>query len=113
MSHQAVPIVDGVISYDFRNKQSYLNDPLNTGSFVAQKEVMPGVFAMYAGNSDQDSNPDEDTDITSADYTKWLNNNPEVRTFKLVDYNMDGDVSALDFELWQTNSPRFTSVPRE
>ena len=113
MSHQAVPIVDGVITYDFRDKQSYLNDPLNSGSFIAQKEVMPGVFAMYAGNGDQDTDTEEDTDITATDYSKWLNNNPENRVFKLVDYNMDGDVSALDFELWQTNSPRFTSVPRE
>ena len=67
---------------------------------------------MYAGNGDQTSVVDEDTDITAADYTKWLNNGPETRTYNFVDYNMDGDVSALDFELWQSNSPRFTSVPR-
>jgi len=113
MSATAISIVNGTITYDFRDKQSYLSDPFSSGIFNAQKEVLPGVFAMYAGNGDQTSVAEEDTDITAADYTKWLNNGPENRTYNLVDYNMDGDVSALDFNLWQTNSPRFTSVIRD
>ncbi|PHN00648.1 DUF7507 domain-containing protein, partial [Flavilitoribacter nigricans] len=113
MSHEAVPVVDGTLTYDFRGQQSYLNDPFLSGLPIAQKEVIPGVFAMYAGNSDQDSVDDEDVDITSSDNAKWLNNGAETRTFNLVDYNMDGDVSALDYDLWQANSPKFTSVKRE
>jgi len=112
MSDVAVTPVNGTITYNFRDKQSYINDPFNSGSFIGQKEVLPGVFAMYAGNGDQTSVASEDTDITAADYNKWLNNGPENRTYNLIDYNMDGDVSALDFSLWQTNSPRFTSVIR-
>ncbi|MEZ4990403.1 MAG: DUF4347 domain-containing protein [Saprospiraceae bacterium] len=115
MSDVAVPIIDGTMTYDFRDKPSYLYDPFISGSFITQKQVLPGIYAMYAGNGDQDTTADDDadTDILSSDYAKWLNNNPENRVFKLVDYNMDGDISALDFELWQSNSPRFTSVPRD
>ncbi|PHN02336.1 DUF7507 domain-containing protein [Flavilitoribacter nigricans] len=113
MSHEAVPIVNGKITYDFRDKQSYVNDPFNSGSFIGQKEVLPGVFAMFAGNGDQTETINSDTDINASDFAKWLNNGPQNRTFNLVDYNMDGDVSALDFDLWQSNSPGFTSVKRD
>ena len=113
MSHIPVPVTNGQLTYDFRNKQSYVNDPFNSGSFVRQKEVTTGVFAMFAGNGDQTSTAQEDTDITASDFAKWLSNGPQNRTYNLLDYNMDGEVSALDFELWQTNSPAFTSVPRE
>jgi len=113
MSDVAVPVVNGTLTYDFRNKQSYINDPFFSMAFIGQKEVLPGVFALYAGNGDQSSVADEDTDITTADYSKWLNNGPETRRYKLIDYNMDGDISALDYNLWQDNSPRFTSVKRD
>ena len=111
MSHVAVPVVGGKISYDFRDKQSYLNDIF--GASIAQKEVLPGVFAMYAGNGAQSDDANDDVDINAADGTKHANNGSEVVVFRLVDYNMDGDVSTLDFELWQRNSPRFTSVKRD
>jgi uncharacterized repeat protein (TIGR01451 family) len=112
MSDVAVPFVNGVLTYDFRNKQSYIDGGLGGGEAIGQKEVIPGVFAMYAGNADQSTSGTDDTDINATDYLKWLNNNPETRVFKIVDFNMDGDVSALDYELWQSNSPRFTTVPR-
>ncbi|MDN3634324.1 hypothetical protein QWY85_06625 [Neolewinella lacunae] len=110
MSHEAVPVVNNVLTYDFRNKQSYVNDPFSSGVFLRQKEVLPGVFAMYAGNGDHLTSNSEYTDITAADYTKWLVNGPANRVYNLVDYNMDGDVSALDFFLWLSNAPGFTSI---
>ena len=113
MSHEAVPIIDGSMTYDFRFQDSYLNDPIGLGGFYSQKEVVPGVFAMYAGNGDQTSSSASDTDINTSDYTKWLNNGLEFRTYNFTDYNMSGDRNANDFELWQTNSPRNTTVPRD
>ncbi|MBC6992622.1 tandem-95 repeat protein, partial [Lewinella lacunae] len=113
MSHQAVAVANGVISYDFRDKQSYLNDPFGAGNLVGQKEVIPGFFALFAGNGDQSSLGTEDTDITVADFSKWFNNGPESQEYNLVDYNMDGDISSLDFELWLSNSPLNSTVPRD
>ncbi|MEW4925686.1 hypothetical protein [Algibacter sp. 2305UL17-15] len=109
MSADPVPVVNGEMTYDFRDKESYIVGI--GGTFVGQKQVA-GVYAMYAGNGDQTSSTEEDTDITSGDYAKWKNNGSETRTYNLVDYNMDGEVSALDFELWELNSPLFSSVPR-
>ena len=68
---------------------------------------------MYAGNGDQTSSNASDTDINASDYTKWLNNGLEFRTYNFTDYNMSGDRNANDFELWQTNSPRNTTVIRD
>jgi len=113
LSDVVVPVVNGTLNYDFKNKQSYIDDPFFSMAFIRQKGVLPGVFVKYAGIGDQSSVADEDTDITTADYLKWLNNGTEIRIYKLVDYNMDGDISALDYNLWQNNSPRFSSVKRE
>ena len=110
MSDEAVPVINNTVVYDFRDKQSYVNDPFGAGIFLQQKEVLPGVFAMYAGNGDHTSSTSEYTDITAADFSKWVDNGPENRVYKLVDYNMDGDISALDFFLWGLNAPGFTSV---
>ncbi|PWH81402.1 hypothetical protein DIS18_14835 [Algibacter marinivivus] len=110
MSADPVSVVNGELTYDFRNEESYIATAL--GLFVGQKEVSTGVYAMYSGNGDQTSSSNEDTDITSVDYSKWLNNGSKTRTYNLVDYNMDGEVSVLDFELWQANSPITTSISR-
>ncbi len=115
MSHTALPIVNGVLTYDFRNKQSYILDPLNSGGFFGQIEITPGVYAMYAGNGEQElsNGDDQDTDINASDSAKLRNGSPASRSYKLVDYNMDGDVSALDLFLWRKNAPKVTSVKRQ
>jgi hypothetical protein len=112
MSESAVTPVNGSLTYDFRFQDSYLDDPLGLGTFYSQKEVTPGVFTMYAGNGNQTSGDAADTDINASDYTKWLINGLQSRTYNFTDYNMSGDRNANDFELWQTNSPRNTTVPR-
>ncbi len=112
MSHTALPIVNGKITYDFRNKESFIDDPLQIGVFVGQKQIQNGVFAMFAGNGDQSLSSGNFTDINAADFGKWLNNSPRFLTYSILDYNMDGDVSALDFELWLRNTQKFTSVPQ-
>jgi hypothetical protein len=114
MSHEAVPILNGgSLTYDFRFQDSYLYDPIPLGTFYRQKEVIPGVFAMYAGNGDQTSSTANDTDINGQDYSKWLNNGLEFRTYNFTDHNMSGDRNSQDAAVWQTNSPRNTSVPRD
>ncbi len=112
MSHAAVPVVNGALNYDFRNKQSYLVDPLNIGTYFGQTEVSPGVFAMHAGNGEQVLNANDDVDINAADIAKWINNGAQQRTYNILDFNMDGEVSSLDFDLWERNATKFSSVPR-
>jgi uncharacterized repeat protein (TIGR01451 family) len=112
MSNAAVPVANGRLTYDFRNKQSYLHDPLSVGTYFAQTEVFPGVFAMHAGNGEQAFSVNDDVDINAADIAKWINNGAQQRTYNILDFNMDGEVSSLDFDLWERNATKFSSVPR-
>lgn len=113
MSPQPLSIVNGVISYDFRSNQSYLNDPYGGGSYVGQKEFSPGLFCMYAGNGDQTERNSSDTDINASDFLHWLNSGSILRTYQASDFNMDGELSTFDREVLFINVPKVTSVPRE
>jgi len=111
MSHEAVSVHNGKIIYDFRNKQSYINDPYGYGS-VGQKEVSPGKFVMIGGNADQSSDVNSDTDINVDDNLFWRSENGTSGKYLRGDYNMDGDTNANDKLLWQFNNGEATSVPR-
>jgi hypothetical protein len=112
MSHVPVPVVNGTITYDFRNKQSYIYDPFGLGTWVGQKQILPGVYAMYAANGQQASTTNADTDITSDDRTYWELQNGTISRYRNGDYNMNGDCNSNDRILWEFNNGRFTSVPR-
>jgi len=111
MSHAPQPIVNGVLTYDFRDKQSYAEDPLFVGC-VSQKEVLPGVFCMYAGNGDQTASGDSDTDLNSNDLNVWDLDKNQFLLYAIPDYDMNGDVNSNDKNLWYKNTNRFTCVIR-
>ncbi|MBW6501175.1 MAG: HYR domain-containing protein, partial [Bacteroidales bacterium] len=111
MSPEPLPIVGGKITYDFRSTQSYI---FNSGFDVSvgQKEVLPGVFAMYAGNGNQTATSSSDTDINFDDRTYWEGQNGTIGRYRNGDYNLNGDTNYNDRTLWEFNNGRFTSVPR-
>jgi len=49
MTPGAVDISGGELTFDFRVQDSYMNGPASVG----QKEIAPGVWAMFAGDVDQ------------------------------------------------------------
>jgi hypothetical protein len=112
MSALPVPVVGGVITYDFRTQETYIDDPFGFGFFVGQKQVQPGVFAMYGGNGDQVLNITSDTDVTFGDRSFWEGENGNVARYKKGDYNLSGDANFNDRVLWEINNGKFTSVPR-
>lgn len=112
MSHEAIYPVNDTLTYDFRNQQSYLNDPLNIGIYAQQKEILPGVFAMYAGNGNQTPAPLSDTDINFDDRTFWELRAGPTGVYGPADYNMNSDTNFNDRVLWERNNGKFTSVPR-
>jgi hypothetical protein len=112
MSHTAVAIVDSTITYDFRNQQSYLNDPLMFGIFARQKEILPGVFAMFTGNGNQTMGDQSDTDINFDDRTRWESENGNIGVYRTGDYNFNGDTNFNDRVTWEKNNGKFTSVIR-
>lgn len=111
MSHEPVPVVDHTVTYDFRSRQSYIDDPFGFG-WVGQKEILPGVYAMYGGNGDQASGEYTDTDITADDQAFWMQQNGIFGLYRFGDYIMNGDVNINDQILWGINNGKITSVPR-
>jgi hypothetical protein len=119
MSDDAVPIVPGVdsstLTYDFRQQQSYLDDPFMIGVFVGQKKLLPqfpGKYAMYAGNGNQTNTAFADTDINFDDRTFWEGENGDFGEYRVGDYNMNSDTNFNDRVIWERNNGKFTSVPR-
>ena len=45
MSPEAIPVINGTLTYDFRYTESYIDDPFNFG-FVGQKQILSGIYAM-------------------------------------------------------------------
>jgi hypothetical protein len=111
-----LPIVPGVdsstISYDFRIQQSYEDDPFGFGVF-SQKEITPGIFAMFAGNGDQTLSAQSDTDINFDDRSFWELGNGDIGQYRSADYNLNGDTNFNDRLTWERNNGSFTSVPRD
>jgi len=111
MSDTAIRIADGVISYDFRNRQSYINTLVTGGS--GQKEILPGLFAMYAGNGDQVLTVSSDTRINLDDESYWQGQNGKIGSYLNGDHNMNGDCNYNDRVTWEFNNTVFTTVPRD
>lgn len=112
MSHEPLSVVDGTLTYDFRQQQSYIFDEFNFGTFSGQKEILPGVFAMHAGNGNQTQTTSSDTDVNFDDRTFWESENGIIAKYRFGDYNLNGDTNFNDRRVWELNNGKFTSVPR-
>ncbi|HMQ64380.1 MAG TPA: hypothetical protein PKE06_27095, partial [Flavilitoribacter sp.] len=113
MSDQPVPVINGMITYDFRYRQSYIDDPFGFGIFVGQKALPNGLYAMYGANGNQVLTGSSDTDINFDDRSFWEAVNGTIARYRSADYNLNGDVNFNDRRLWELNNGKFTSVPRD
>ncbi len=105
MTPTPIPIVDGILSFDFRSQQSFTK-LLGRG----QKEVLPGVFAMYGGNGDQDLGSESPKDINTNDFSRWTEDNGKHSGYYFRDFDLNGDVNVHDQALWLQNNGIFTDV---
>jgi hypothetical protein len=90
------------ISWDFRTSDSY--KPL--AFRVGQKEVEPGVWAMYAANGDQTASI---AAINSTDHTVWKQLQGLLGYYP-SDYNMNVSTNSTDESVWKVNQNRTTAV---
>lgn len=111
-SHEPVSIVNGKISYDFRSQQSYIQIAFGSPNGFGQKEILPGVFAMHAGNGGQAPDPQADTDINLGDEFYLKSQYGQVLRYRNGDYNMNGSPNNLDRILWGFNNGKSSAVPR-
>lgn len=108
MSDEPVSIEDGSITYDFRTQESYIN------SFgFGQKQIVPGIYTMFAGNGDQDVSQmgNRTVNIIDSDKNKWLSQNGNHSSYYLEDFDLNGDVNVQDKNLWLQNNGVFSDVP--
>jgi len=94
----------GTISYDFTKQNAY-----NIPTRVGQKEILQGIWAMYAGNTRTNDAGFED--ISGADKTEWSNRNGNFLIYESADINLDGDVNGEDKGLWQPNNGLPSATP--
>ncbi len=106
MSATPVQVTGNMLTYDFRNENSYFN---STGS--GQKELVPGVWGLFSGDGDQLADP-VGYDINGSDYVTWLPQNGIFNSYELGDYNLDGEVTAADKILWNINNGIFSNLDK-
>lgn len=106
MSATPVNIVNGVLSYDFRNTDSYKN----SASF-GQRELEPGVWGMFGGDADQLADV-QSYDINGSDKVPYSMENGDFYIYSPADFNLDGDVTGGDKEIWLRNTGVSSSVPK-
>jgi len=108
MSREPVPVVDGRVTWDFRNQQSY-RELFGFG----QKEIQPGVFAMYGANSAQSLGDGSSVNITVDDLDQLQQENGQNSSYYLGDFNLNGDVNVQDVGFYLENIGVFSDVSKD
>lgn len=106
MSPVLVPVVNGVLTYDFTTQDSY-----KSAASAGQKELSPGVWAMFAGDMDQASDVNG-YQITGQDKTIWNPLNGSFNIYHPGDVNLNGDVNGGDKGYWALNNGISSIVPK-
>lgn len=106
MSPSSVVVSGTDLIYDFRNSNSY-----TTGAGFGQKEISPGVWAMYAGDGEQVLDG-AGYDINGSDQATWLPQNGLFNVYRIGDYNLDGEVTGADKIYWNGNNGIYSGVER-
>ena len=104
MSHTKVPVINGMITYDFRIRDSYTE---LVG--VGQKKI-GDVWVMYAGNGDQTTSNADIMDINVKDLRTWLIDDGLNSSYYLRDFDLNGDVNVQDKGLMLRNNGLFSDV---
>ncbi len=105
LSPNPIPVNNGRLVYNFQNQDGY-----SVNASVSQKELLPGIWGLFAGDIDQSDFPSYD--VNALDKTVWNLDNGLFNLYLPTDVNMDGDVNAADKLIWQYNSGVFSGVPK-
>ncbi len=105
MTPQKIPVINNSLFWNFT-----LSDSYKDLTSVGQKEIIPGIWAMFAGDGDQSDS--QSYDIKGTDKTLWLNNNGIFQQYSIPDFNLDGDINGADKVLWFENNGVSSRVPK-
>lgn len=105
ISPMPVSVTNGVFRYDFRTQNSY------SGFGFGQKEIIPGRWAMYAGDCDQLSDGVY-FDINANDKAYLTLENGVFDNYLRSDFNLNGDVNGSEFIIFKLNNGIFSQLER-
>lgn len=106
MTTNPVNVVNNTITHDFTKQNSYTG---NVG--FGQLQIHPGVWAMYAGDCNQDADF-QTYEINGNDRILWKIQNGLYDSYLLGDINMDADCNSLDKILINKNNGISSRVPK-
>lgn len=102
VSHEAVSALNGKISYDFTQNQSYIPP-----SVPASGQLQVGsVFCLIAADGSKASF----SEINANDASVWQSDNGKFGVYRLSDFNLDGEINANDGSIWRRNNGKFSGV---
>jgi hypothetical protein len=91
-----------ILEWDFTSQDSYRPFVFRVG----QKEISTGIWAMYAGNSQQDPGVEV---INSADQTVWKNDQNDIN-YLFGDFNLNVIANSADETIWKNNQNSTSGV---
>ena len=108
MSSDPISLKNGSLTFDFRKEQSF-KSLFGHG----QKEVAPGIYAMFAGNVGQTGMSNTVNDINYDDINGWAEMNGKNSAYLLEDIDLDGDVNVKDSQFIFSNLGIFSDVDQQ
>lgn len=105
MTPNPITVSQDGVEFDFRNQQSF-----QTFLGDGQKELSPGIFALFSANGDQISQLGARNDINASDEAIWIGQNAMGDFYLIGDFNLDGDVNSIDESLWLNGSGKSADV---
>jgi hypothetical protein len=109
MSPTAVPVVNGVINFDFTTGQTLTSINPNDPPAFGQK-LVGGKWAMYAGEGKKNT-PTTNFDINFEDSKLWKSESGIFDQYRYGDFDMNADVNFQDQTLWKVNNGRYSIIP--
>ena len=109
MSPSAVPVVNGVINFDFTTGNSLLTTNVNNPPAFGQK-LVGTKWAMYTGDGKKNT-PTTNFDINFNDSALWKSESGIFDQYRYGDFDMNADVNFQDQVLWKSNNGRYSIIP--
>jgi len=102
ISHQALPIINNSITYDFTTQDSYIPSfPPAYG-----QKLVGSTYCLIAG----DCLKNAVQEINVIDVNKWRLDNGKFSQYIFTDMNMDGETNALDVLIWRKNNGKYSGI---
>jgi large repetitive protein len=109
MSPSAVPVINGVINFDFTTGNSLLTTNINNPPAFGQK-LIGTKWAMYSGDGKKNTTV-TNFDINFNDSQLWKLESGIFDQYRYGDFDMNADVNFQDQVLWKFNNGRYSIIP--